>query len=317
MELDVQSIRQETPQIKSFELWSRDVGDLPSFSAGAHIDVTVPLPNGSTEIRSYSLAGDPSDRSRYEIAVLRLPEGKGGSDFLHTQVREGDILTCSDPINGFPLSNKAGYHVLIAGGIGITPMRAMAYELRSRGAEFEIHFAVPTEKDMAYGKQLEQLAGDHLHRYFSQAVRPNRMDLAEVLGNPQPDRHAYICGPNRMIQAALETAHRLEWPNERLHVESFGARSETTDKEIEVELRLSEITLQVQPGTTLLNAMIEAGAFVSYECKRGECGTCQTRVLEGEPIHRDVCLGDAQRQDEKLMCPCISWSSTKRLILDA
>ena len=279
--------------------------------------MTVALPGGNTDIRSYSLAGDPGDRSRYEIAVLHLADGKGGSAYMHAHVKEGDTLTCSDPINGFPLSDKADHHVLIAGGIGITPLRAMAYELRSRGAEFEIHYAAHTEENMAYGKQLDQLAEHRLHSYFSQTVRPNRMDLGHVLGSPQSGRHAYICGPNKMIQAAMEMARRLEWPQESVHVESFGARVDDADQEVEVELRLSDMTIRVQPGTTILDAMIEAGAFVSYECKRGECSTCQTRVLEGEPIHRDVCLLDTQRQDEQLMCPCISWSRTQKLVLDA
>ena len=317
MDLEIASIRDETPQIKAFELRSSDGQDLPPFTAGAHIDVTVALPDGNTDIRSYSLAGDPGDSSRYEIAVLHLADGKGGSAFMHSQLKEGHTLVCSDPVNAFPLSDEAHHHVLIAGGIGITPLRAMAYELRSRGAEFEIHYAAHAEEYMAYGKQLDQLAGDRLHTYFSQTVRPNRIDLSQVLGSPQSGRHAYICGPNRLIQAAMETARRLDWPQDAVHVESFGARSETTDQELEVELRLSEITVRVKPGTTILDALIEAGAFVSYNCKRGECSTCQTRVLEGEPIHRDVCLSDTQRIEEQLMCTCISWSNTPRLVLDA
>ena len=316
MNLEIAAIRDETPLIKAFELRSPDGQDLPTFTAGAHIDVRVVLPNGTSDTRSYSLAGDPGDPSCYEIVVLHLPGGKGGSAFMHTQLAKGQRLTCSDPINAFPLSNKAQHHVLIAGGIGITPLRAMAYELRTRGEEFEIHYAAHAEKDMAYGKQLSQLSGDRLHMYFSQTVHPNRMDLRQVIGMPQSGRHVYICGPNGMVQAAIETARRLEWLQDAVHVESFGARSELSDKEVEVELRLSEMTIRVQPGTTILDALIEAGAFVSYECKRGECGTCQTPVLEGDPVHRDVCLSDTQRKEEKLMCPCISWSSTPRLVLD-
>jgi len=316
MDLEITSVRDETPLIKAFELRAPDRQDLPLFTAGAHIDVTVVLADGTSATRSYSLAGDPGDPSRYEIAVLHLRGSKGGSAFMHTQLGKGHRLACSDPINAFPLSNKAQHHVLIAGGIGITPLRSMAYELCAKGAEFEIHYAAHTEENMAYGKQLGQLAENRLHTYFSQSDHPNRMELSQVIGMPQSDRHVYICGPNGMVQSARETARRLEWPQETVHVESFGARSEPTDKEVEVELQRSEMTVRVQPGTTILDALIEAGAFVSYECKRGECGTCQTPVLEGEPVHRDVCLSDTQRKEEKLMCPCISWSSTPRLVLD-
>ena len=316
MDVEIAQIRDETPQIKAFELRSPNGQALPAFTAGAHLDVDVVLPDGTPGTRSYSLVGDPADRSHYEIAVLHLPDGGGGSAYMHTQLKEGHTLVCSDPVNGFPLSRKAHHHVLIAGGVGITPLLAMVYELRSRRADFEIHYAARTEEHMAYRERLRQLAGDRLHMYFSDAVHPNRMDLSLVLGSPQAGRHVYLCGPNRMIQAGMQTARGLGWPQNAVHVESFGARSEAADEEVEVELRLSEMTVRVQPGTTILDALIEAGAFVSYDCKRGECGTCQSYVLEGEPIHRDVCLSDTQRKEEKLMCTCISWSSTPRLVLN-
>ena len=316
MEVEISRIRDEVPNIKTFRLRSPEGRDLPAFTAGAHIDVNVVLPDGTPEKRSYSLAGDPADRSQYEIAVLHLPDGRGGSAFMHTR-REGQTLTCSEPMNTFPVSDEARQHVLIAGGVGVTPLLAMVYELRSRAAEFEIYYSTSSEEHMAYRKIVHQLAGKRLHVYFTRANNSNRMDLGRVLGSPKPGRHAYICGPNRMIQAAKQTAHQLRWPQRAVHVESFGSRSEATDEELEVELSLSEMTVRVQPGTTILDALIEAGAFVSYDCKRGECGTCQTRVLEGEPIHRDVCLTEEQRRKQKLMCTCISWSRSRRLVLEA
>lgn len=313
MDVEIARIRNETPQIKAFELRSPDGQDLPAFTAGAHIDVDVVLPDGTPGKRSYSLTSDPADRSSYEIAVLHLPDGGGGSAFMHTKVKEGQTLTVSKPINALPLSDKADYHVLIAGGVGITPLLAMVYELRTKGQEFEIHYAARSEQHMAYHERLLQLARDHAHLYFSQ----HRMDLSQALGPPEPGRHVYICGPNRMNQAAIQTAQDLGWPREAVHIESFGARSEAMDEALEVELKLSEMTIRVQPGTTILDSLIEAGAFVSYDCKRGECGTCQIPVLEGEPIHRDVCLTEAQRTEQRLMCTCISWSRTRRLVLEA
>ena len=317
MEVQVTRIRNETPSIKAFELAAPDGGELPPFTAGAHIDVDVDLPDGSRGIRSYSLASDPADRTCYEVAVLHLPEGNGGSAWMHSQVSEGQMLSCSQPVNEFTLSEAAEEHILIAGGIGITPILAMTHALQSTGAGFQVHYAARTEDQMAYQELTRQLAGDGFHAYFSQSPKPNPMDLAKLLGEPRPGRHAYVCGPGRLMQAVIDTAQELGWSDDRVHRESFGARAEQSDKAIEVELALSGMTLRVEPGMTILDALIDAGAFVAYECKRGECGTCQTRVLEGEPIHRDVSLTDRQRNDDKLMCTCVSWARTERLVLEA
>ncbi|MEA2078892.1 MAG: PDR/VanB family oxidoreductase [Pseudomonadota bacterium] len=317
MELQVTRIRNETPSIKAFELAAPDGSELPPFTAGAHIDVDVDLPDGSRGRRSYSLASDPADPSRYEIAVLHLPEGHGGSAYMHSQVSEGQMLSCSQPVNEFPLSENADEHVLVAGGVGITPILAMTHALRSRGADFQLHYAARTEDHMAFRELARQLAGDGFHAYFTQSPNPNPMDLANLLGEPRSGRHAYVCGPSRLMKAVIATAQKLGWSDDQVHRESFGARSEPSDRAIEVELALSGMIVRVEPGTTILHALINAGAFVSYECKRGECGTCQARVLEGEPIHRDVSLTERQRNEDKLMCTCVSWSRTERLVLEA
>lgn len=227
------------------------------------------------------------------------------------------MLSCSQPVNEFPLSEKAEEHILIAGGVGITPILAMTYALQSMGADFQLHYAARTEEHMAYRERAQQLAGDGFHAYFSQSPNPSPMDLTALLGDAQSERHAYVCGPHRLTQAVIDTARKLGWFDKAVHRESFGARSETSDRAIEVELALSGMTLRVEPGTTILDALIDAGAFVSYECKRGECGTCQARVLEGEPIHRDVSLTEQQRNEDKLMCTCVSWARTERLVLEA
>ena len=317
MKLQVTRIRNETPSIKAFELRASDGSDLPRFTAGAHIEVEIDFPDGSDNIRQYSLACDPADLSRYEIAVLHLPEGKGGSAYMHSKIREGQMLTCSQPVNEFSLSEDAEEHILIAGGVGITPILSLAYALQSRDAQFQLHYSAQTEVHMAYRELAQHLAADSFHSYFSQSQNPIRMNLAELLGDPKPGRHTYVCGPHRLTQAVINTAKKLGWSDNAVHRESFGARSDTSDKAIEVELMLSGMTVQVEPGTTILDALIDAGAFVSYECKRGECGTCQTRVLEGEPIHREVCLTEEQRNVAQLMCTCVSWARSERLVLEA
>jgi ferredoxin-NADP reductase len=317
MELQVTRIRNETPSIKAFELAAPDGSELPPFTAGSHIDVDIDLPDGSRGRRSYSLASNPVDQSRYEIAVLHLAEGNGGSTYMHNQVSEGQLLSCSQPVNEFPLSEKAEEHILIAGGIGITPILAMTHALQSTGADFQLHYAARTEDHMAYRELARQIAGDGFHAYFSQSPNPSPMDLTKFLGEPRPGRHAYVCGPGRLIKAVIDTAQKFGWSDDRVHRESFGARSEQSDRAIEVELALSGMTLRVEPGTTILDALIDAGAFVAYECKRGECGTCQMHVLGGEPIHRDVSLTEQQRNEDKLMCTCVSWARTERLVLEA
>ena len=249
--------------------------------------------------------------------MLQLPNGNGGSVYMHSQVEEGQLLACSQPVNEFMLSDAADEHILIAGGVGITPILSMAYALQSTGAGFEMHYASRTEDHMAYRELSRQLAGDNFYAYYSQSPNPNPIELTKLLGEYRPGRHVYVCGPGRLMQAVIETARQLRWSDDRVHRESFGARSETSDRAIEVELALSGMTLRVEPGTTILDALIDAGAFVAYECKRGECGTCQTRVLEGEPLHRDVSLSEQQRNEDKLMCTCVSWASTERLVLEA
>jgi vanillate O-demethylase ferredoxin subunit len=245
MELQVTRIRNETPSIKAFELAAPDDSELPPFTAGAHIDVGVDLPDGSRGRRSYSLASDPTDPSRYEIAVLHLPEGHGGSAYMHSQVSEGQLLSCSQPVNEFPLNDKAEEHILIAGGVGITPILAMTHALRSRSANFQLHYAARTEDHMAFRELAQQLAGDGFHAYFSQSPNPNPMDLANLLGEPRPGRHAYVCGPSRLMKAVIATAQQIEWSDDRVHRESFGARSEPSDRAIEVELALSEMIVRV------------------------------------------------------------------------
>ena len=173
MEVQVTRIRNETPSIKAFELAASDGSELPPFMAGAHIDIDVDLPDGSRGIRSYSLASDPAERSRYEVAVLHLPEGNGGSAWMHSQVSEGQMLSCSQPVNDFTLSEEAEEHILIAGGVGITPILAMTHALQSTGAGFQLHYAARTEDHMAYRELTRQLAGDGFHAYFSQSPNPN------------------------------------------------------------------------------------------------------------------------------------------------
>ena len=311
MNVRVAKVWDEAESIRAFEFALEEGESMPPFAAGAHLEITVPLATGPT-VRHYSLSGDPADRSGYRIAVLREPNSRGGSAFMHERVVEGDILEVSQPLNEFQLDETAEHTVLIAGGIGITPIISMAHRLDAIGASFELHYAVRTRERLAFIDELEQLCGSRLR--ISARSDGQRLDLRAVLDNSSPGSHVYICGPRRLIQPVRSAASEIGWPEANVHFESFGARAESTDRPVHVELRLSGMSLDVLVGTSILDAMLEAGVFAPYECKRGECGTCSTTVVEGEPDHRDHCLTDEQRRS--IMCTCVSWARSDSLILD-
>lgn len=313
MRLTVRRIRHRAERIKSFELRAESGGELPAFTAGAHVSVEVPLAEDGAQERQYSLLSDPHDRSRYEIAVLLEEGGRGGSHFMHEQVREGDVLEVSPPQNDFPLAGDTRHTILVAGGIGITPILAMLRQLVSKGASVEMHYAASAWGRMAYSQEVVRLAGDRASLYLSSDPSSSRLDLRALLSRAEPDTHVYACGPNRLIQAVKEVAAESGWPPEQLHFESFGARVAPGDREIEVELAYSGSTLTVGPAQTVIDAVLEAGVWAPYDCRRGECGMCVTQVLEGEPDHRDVVLTEAERAQS--MCICVSRAKGEKLVL--
>jgi vanillate O-demethylase ferredoxin subunit len=262
--------------------------------------------------RHYSLIGAPGATAEYRIAVLREPDGKGGSRFLHDEVAVGAQIAVSGPFNSFPLSGKRARIVLIGGGIGITPMASMAHELGAQGVAFELHYLARSADRLVLLDEIGAIETGSVTPYLS--ASSGRPDLGAILGSYTEDAEVYACGPAALLQAIAETAAALGWPAHALHVESFGARTGTADQPVTVELAQSQFTLMVQSGTSILDALIEADVFVSYECKRGECGNCYTQVVEGETVHRDVCLTPAQRALG--MCTCVSWASSQRIVLD-
>ena len=313
MKLTVSRTGQEAERIKSFEFRAENGDRLPAFTPGSHVSVGVVIGDGRADERQYSLLSDPSDRSKYEIAVLLEQDGRGGSKYMHAEVHEGDVLEVSEPRNDFPLAEDAQYTILIAGGIGITPILAMIRGLVCEDASFEVHYAARSPGHMAYGEEVLRLAGDRTSLYLSEDPSGSRLDLWEVLSGTGRDTHVYACGPNRLIQAAKQVAAERGWPPEQLHFESFGPRVRADDRGIQVELSYSGSALTVGPTQTILDAVLEAGVWAPYECRRGECGMCVTQVLEGEPDHRDVCLTEAER--EVSMCTCVSRAKGQRLIL--
>jgi len=314
MTLRVAEVGEEAKNIRSFELRDPEGAELPPFEAGAHVRVEVELPGGKAALRHYSLLGDARDRSRYRIAVLLEAEGRGGSRFMHERVEPGSMLRVTTPEQGFPLRLDAEHSILIAGGIGITPILGMLRELARSGRRYELHYAARTPGHMAFRREVEAVAGERARFYFDHGERPGPLDLEALLATPAPDARVYVCGPPGMIRAVRSLGEAAGWPPGRIHFESFGPKRLAGDRPVEVHLERSGLTVHVAPGQTILDVVLDAGVWAPYECRRGECGACMTRIVDGRPDHRDVCLSEPLR--EAYMCTCVSRAHSDRLTLD-
>ncbi|MGI6856000.1 PDR/VanB family oxidoreductase [Mesorhizobium sp. 1B3] len=295
--------------VVAIELADPDGWKLPPFTAGSHIDVH--LPNGM--VRQYSLIGDPAEADRYRIAVRREDGGRGGSLCLHRHAGVGTILPVSLPRNCFGLA-AARRHVMIAGGIGITPFLSMIPEIERAGADLELHFCSRTRADTPFLRQLQPLAvSGRLIHYFSREREPHRIDLAAVLSAAAPDAHVYCCGPSSLIHAAQAIAGTL-LPEGRLHVEHFGPTVTTTGAAYSLELAKTGRRIEVLEGMTMLDALRRAGVDMPASCEAGVCLDCRIRFLDGEPIHRDLVMKPAERR--QFLTPCVSGCSSATLVLD-
>ncbi|WP_308817195.1 PDR/VanB family oxidoreductase [Pseudonocardia alni] len=308
---DLEVDRVRTVATGVIELTLRSETELPRWTAGSHVDVTL----GPDLVRQYSLCGSTDDHLTFTISVLHEIDGRGGSARVH-QLREGDKVTVKGPRNHFALEPSPRY-LFIAGGIGITPILTMITEAERMGAEWRLLYGGRTRASMAY-------ADDLMARYQSRVtLHPQDefglLDLETALHSPEPGTLVYCCGPEPLLAAVESACER--WPTGSLHVERFSARSEDLaerpdDATIEVEFRDSGITLQVPPGTTILEAAPTAGLPVDSSCHEGICGTCETAVLEGVPDHRDAVLTAAERESGSTMMICCSRARGPRLVLD-
>lgn len=297
--------------IMAFDLAPRD-DPLPGFRSGAHIDVH--LPNGL--VRQYSLTNGPGDSACYHIGVKLEPASRGGSSCLHETVREGDVLAISEPHNNFTLRRDAEKTVLIAGGIGVTPLLSMAKTVARGNQSFELHYFAQTEGHLAFSEDLERL-GDGVIRHLGLAPDETQAALADLLSSVEPYTHVYICGPGPMLEAARETARKAGWPDETIHFEYFKNTNEVNDSStFEVSLARSAMTLQVEEGETILEVLRANGVALPSSCEQGACGTCMATVLEGEPDHQDVYLNDSERAAGDQILTCVSRSKSDHLILD-
>jgi ferredoxin-NADP reductase len=310
----VKRIAYEAERVNSYELVPPDGGELDPFTAGSHIDLHLP----DKMIRSYSLLNDQRERHRYVIAVNKDAASRGGSSFLHDQVRAGDILTVSAPKNNFPLHEDAESSVLIAGGIGITPLLSMIRRLEFLGRRWDLFYAARTRCAAAFLDELGSLRPNvHLNLHVDvDDERSGRLfDLAAIVKQASAQAHLYCCGPAPMLEAfEAVTAGR---PADHVHVEYFQAReAPALEGGFEVKLARSNRTIAVEAGKSILNALLDAGITPNYACSEGVCGTCETRVLEGIPDHRDQFLSQDEQASNRTIMICCSGSRSHTLVLD-
>ncbi len=292
----------EAEDIVSFELAALDGQALPAFSAGSHIDVHI----RPGLVRQYSLCNDPSERHRYQIAVLRDPQSRGGSSALHDSLQAGDVLQIGAPRNHFPLLGAPRY-LLFAGGIGITPILSMAERLACDGAAFSMHYCTRSAERTAFRQRIADAPFAHKVQVHCDSAGM-RLDLDAALGEAAPETHLYVCGPAGFIDAVTGAARKLGWSGDRIHVEHFGAApaTEGVDKPFEVRIASSGQTLTVPPGRSVTQVLEENGMAIPVSCEQGVCGTCITRVLEGAIEHRDHYFTDEEKAANDQFTPCCS-----------
>lgn len=281
---------------------------LPPSEPGAHIGLH--LPNGL--VRQYSLLEGGREQRRYQVGVKRDPKSRGGSSFMHDQLRPGVVIDVEPPRNNFPLDEAAAHSVLICGGIGITPILCMARRLKALGRSMTLVYSCRDRVDVAFLEELRSYENLHLH---IDAEAGGVLDIAALVASQPADAHFYCCGPGPML-AAFEAA-TAQLPPAQVHVEYFTAKQEAAlDGGYTVELSRSGKSLQVPGGKTILQVLKEAGVEVAHSCEEGVCGACETRVLSGVPDHRDAILSDPEKAANNTMMICCSGCKGERLVLD-
>lgn len=291
-----------------------ETGDLPPFSPGAHVEVS--LPDGDT--RPYSLIdfdGSAAAPAQYRLAVLLEEDSEGGSRFMHALSR-GAMVTINAPKNNFPLHEGDAPALLIAGGIGVTPIISMATALKAAGRPYRLVYAAQDAARMAFREVLKAAHGDALQLHFDDRAG-GPLPLQSLIEAAAKGTHLYVCGPRPMIAAARETAEAAGFTPERVHFELFErAAPQDGDQPFEVEIASTGQVFTIPPGKSVIDVLEAEGIDLMYDCQRGDCGICQTDVLEGVPDHRDVVLSKDERASGRVMQICVSRAKSARLKLD-
>ena len=313
LKVRVAEVVQVNALIKRFRFVALEGTPMPAFSGGAHTVVEMD-DHGIRRLNPYSIMSDPEDRSGYEISVRRDDAGRGGSLFLHNHIKPGLEMEISYPVNLFPLDSRARKHLMIAGGIGITPFLAQIAQLSHFGGTFVLHYSARSKPLGAYMDRLNAAYPGRIHCYFDDEKQ--MIDLARILSMQPLGTHLYVCGPKGMINWVLSTAQKMGWPAHALHHEEFLAPG--TGLPFTVELAASGKTITVGTTQSLLEAMEAAGVDAPYLCRGGACGQCETNILrcEGQILHRDHWLTPQDHASGQKIMPCVSRFEGKTLVLD-
>ena len=317
LNVKVDSIHFENRDVLSMKLVNPNGGVLPEFAAGSHIDLH--LDNGL--IRQYSLCGPTWEREYYLIGILLESPSSGGSEYIHNNINTGDVLKISEPKHLFKINHSAKSHLLIAGGIGVTPILAMAYTLEKERADYTLHYCAKSSTQAPFLDKLTELVKHgNLHLHFDGGNPRKGLDLNATLQEYARGTHLYYCGPSGMMTAAAEACKH--WPKDSVHYELFSAEgitsmeSKFTNGESEFNIRLSRTgdVFSVPADQTIIEVLRKNGFEVDTSCEEGFCGTCLTRYTEGEPDHRDQILDDEDHEEYVLIC--CARSHTPELVLD-
>ncbi len=304
--------REEAEGIVGLVLAPLPGASLPPYEPGAHIDLK--MPNGM--IRQYSLCGQVDDTTVYELGILLETAGRGGSRHVHEEVKVGDVLEISAPRNLFALV-PGEPALLFAGGIGITPIIAMADHLARSGTPYALHYCARTHARIAFRERIAHSHAPHHVHYHFDDVPQTRLDMARVLAEADPQAHLYACGPAGFMDFVIGAARAAGWPEARLHVEHFSAPAvQDTGDAFEIEIAGTGQIVPVASGQSAATALAEAGIEVPLSCEQGICGTCLTTVLAGVPDHRDMYLSAAEQAANDCFTPCCSRARTPRLVIE-
>jgi tetrachlorobenzoquinone reductase len=310
IEVRVTAIRYAARDTHLYEFAPLDGKPLPTYEPGAHIDLH--LPNGL--IRQYSLIRAEPDPSSYSVSVKRDPASRGGSRYVHDELRVGRTLKISAPRNNFPLVEDAGHVVLLAGGIGITPIWCMVQRLHKLGRSFKLYYACRSRADMAFLQALEAVG--HTQFHFDDENGGKVLDIKPIVNEAPRDAHLYCCGPTPMLHA-FEAA-TADWPRAQIHVEYFTPKPGAEEKKggFVVELARSGQEFVIPAGKSILQVLLDAGVDVDYSCELGICGACEQRVISGTPEHRDAILTEEEQASNTKVMICCAGCKSDRLVLD-
>ncbi len=315
--LKVTDIGAPAPAIRAVQLVTADATPLPGFRAGAHIRVFLP-DGGHRHYSLMNLASTPDATAAptsYRLGVLLEQNGQGGSAYMHA-LKIGDTISTSAPNNDFPLAQSPAHSVLIAGGIGVTPITSMAAELRAAGRPFALHYSGRSRTRLAFVDEIEALCQGACTVYCDDEPE-HRLDLRALIASLTVGDHIYVCGPRGMIEAARELAAEMGHSRDHVHFELFSTpKDQAGDTAFEVEIGSTGQVVVVPADRTIIQALEAEGLDLIYDCQRGDCGICQTGVLAGVPDHRDVVLTDRERAANTVMQICVSRAKTDRLVLD-